>query len=208
MLSIIICCCPAVQCQALLQASFLFSRVSFFALLIHWYAAYAPGQFSFMGKHRTNRWSQEWSNQFINLLNKVLYWYSPSYQGSLGYYLFHRMETLLSPSPTLPRLWPYVSLRCGDLEGTHPLEAFSLSVRARARLPHCVVICTSHYTHRALCIHRALSIYLHEGYWPPLAVAPARCLASEQPCCSDYQHMGLQAKGCKCLDLSIREGWK
>lgn len=123
MLSIIICCCPAVQCQALLQASFLSSRVSFFARLIHWCAAYAPGQFSFMGKHRTNRWSQEWSDQFINLLNKVLYWYSPSYQGSLGYYLFHKMETLLSPSPTLPRLWPYVSLCCGDLEGTNPLEA-------------------------------------------------------------------------------------
>jgi len=33
------------------------------------------------------------------------------------------METLLSPSPTLPRLRPYVSPCCGDLEDTSPLEA-------------------------------------------------------------------------------------
>lgn len=204
MLSIIICCCPAVQCQALLQASFLSSRVSFFARLIHWCAVYAPGQFSFMGKHRTNRWSQEWSDQFINLLNKVLYWYSPSYQGSLGYYLFHKMERLLSPSPTLPRLWPYVSLFRGDLEGTNPLEAFSRRCE-RGHGSH-----TAWWSARrtALCIHRPLSIYLHQGYWPSLAGAPARCLASEQPCCSDYQYVGSRAKGWKGLDLSIRQSWK
>lgn len=93
------CCCPAVRCQALLQAPFLSVCLSFFAQSIQWCAAYARGQPPFMSKRRTNRWSQEWSDQFINLLNKVVYWYSPSYQGSLGYYLFHKVETLLSPSP-------------------------------------------------------------------------------------------------------------